>query len=84
MPKEKIEGLISQLHERIADSDTSPQQEQMLAQLQSQLEEWEGPQPPSGDIRETAEMLLEELEEDHPTASHILSEILHTLTNIGV
>lgn len=83
MPKQHIEGLITQLHERFADSDTSPQQEAMLAQMQSQLDEWEGPKP-SEDFRQTAELLLEELEEEHPTAAGIIQQIINSLSSIGV
>ena len=83
MPKQRIEGLLTQLHERFADSDTSPQQEAMLAQMQSQLAEWEGPKPPA-DFQETAELLLEELEEEHPTAAGIIAEIINTLSRIGI
>ena len=83
MPKQHIEGLLGQLHDRFADSDTSPQQEAMLAQMQSQLAEWKGPKPPA-DFEETAELLLQEIEEDHPMASKIVREIITTLGNIGV
>ena len=83
MPKQHIEGLLGELHDRFADSDTSPQQEAMLAQMQSQLAEWEGPKPPE-DFEETAELLLQEVEEDHPLASKIIREIITTLGNIGV
>lgn len=83
MPKQHIEGLISELHEKFADSDTSPQQEAMLQQMQSQLAEWEGPKP-SNDLFETAELLLQEIEEDHPTAANILRQVINALDSIGV
>jgi len=62
MPKSHIAGLLTQLHEKFADSDTSPQQEAALTRMQSQLAEWEGPKPPS-DFTETAEILLAEVED---------------------
>ena len=83
MHKRHIEGLITQLHEKFADSDTSVQQEAMLAQMQSQLAEWEGPKPP-GNFTETAELLLQEVEEDHPTAARLVREIINALNSIGV
>lgn len=83
MAKQHIEGLLTQLHERFADSDTSPQQEAMLAQMQSQLTGWDGPKPPE-DFTETAEILLQEVEEDHPTAAKLVREIINALNNIGV
>jgi hypothetical protein len=63
MPKAKVEGLLTQLHERFASSDSSPQQEALLRQLQSQLDGWDGPLPADGDIVGTAELLLEEVKE---------------------
>lgn len=83
MPKREIEGLISQLHEKFADSDTSPQQEAMLAQMQSHLAEWEGPKPDNS-FRETAELLVQELEDEHPTAAGLVREIINTLNHIGM
>lgn len=83
MPKHHIEGLITQLHERFADSDTSPEQEAMLARMKSQLAEWEGPKPPE-DFSETAEMLLQEVEEEHPKAAGLVHEIINALNSIGV
>lgn len=83
MPKQHIEGLISDLHDKFADSDTSPQQEEMLAQMQSQLAGWEGPKPPEN-FTETAEMLLQEIEDEHPKAAGVIREIINTLGNIGV
>ncbi len=43
MPKHKIDGLFTKLHEKFANSDTSPAQEALLLQLQSQLADWDGP-----------------------------------------
>lgn len=83
MPKRHIEGLITQLHDKFADSETSPQQEAMLARMRSQLAEWEGPKPPA-DFFETAEMLLQEMEEEHPKAAGLVREIINALNSIGV
>lgn len=84
MAKEKIEGLLTQLHEKFADSDTSPQQEALLQQLRSQLEEWEGPVPADGNVVNTAELLLETVEEEHPHLSRIVKEIIDVLGRIGI
>ena len=55
----------------------------MLAQMKSELAEWEGPKP-SEDFRTTAERLLQEMEEDHPRTAAVIHEIINTLNNIGV
>ncbi len=82
MPKQKIEGLISELHQRFGDDETSAEQQRLMAQLQSQLSEWDGPAAGDGDIEETARLLLKEVAERHPKAALTIREILETLANI--
>lgn len=84
MAKQKVEGLLTQLHEKFADSDTSPEQEALLLQLKSQLAEWEGPLPADGNIVTTAEMLSEEVAEKHPQLAHIVRELLDVLGRLGI
>ncbi len=84
MPKERIKGLISELHEKLSGSDSSPQQDLLMAQLQAQLDSWEGPKPADGDIKDAAEDLLEELEEKHSKATRITLEILESLGHLGL
>lgn len=83
MAREHIEGLITDLHDRLGGADNSPQQQQMLAQMRAQLADWQGDTPPDGDLRETAELLLEEVGENHPTAAKVLRDIIQTLHNAG-
>jgi hypothetical protein len=71
------------LHDKFANTETSAQQDAMIAQMQSQLADWEGPNPPR-DFRETAELLYQELEDEHPTAARLIQEVINTLTNICV
>lgn len=84
MTKAKIEGLISQLHDRIGDEQTSPEQARMLAELQGQLTGSEALNPGNGDPRTTAELLLEDIEERHPKAAMVLREIIDTLHHAGL
>jgi hypothetical protein len=83
MSKQHIEGLLSNLHEKFATSETSPQQEALMQQLRSQLTDWEGPRP-DGSVVSTAEQLVEELEEEHPHLSHAVRELLDALGKIGI
>jgi len=84
MSKPHIEGLLTQLHERFATSETSTQQEELLRQLQGQLASWEGPAPPDGNVVSTAELLLAELEEDHPHLTGVVRELIAALGRIGI
>lgn len=84
MAKPHIEGLLTQLHEKFASSDTSPQQEELLRQLRSQLVDADGPQEAGGDPLATAELLREELAEGHPHLSRAVRELIAALGNIGI
>ena len=82
MPKQKLEGLISDLHDKFGDDETSPEQARLIAQLQSQLSEWEGPEPADGDVEETARLLMQDIADKHPKAAKVVKEILETLANL--
>lgn len=84
MAKQHIEGLLTHLHAKFAASDTSPEQDALLRQLQGQLAEWEGPRPPDGSVVTTAELLLEALEEKHPQLSQVVRELITALGRIGI
>lgn len=84
MAKEQITGLVSKLHDQLTSSETSPEQEALLLQLHSQLENWEGAPAPDGSIVNTAELVLEELEDDHPQLSMVIKEIIDALGRIGI
>lgn len=84
MAKDRIEGLLQQLHEKLGDSETSAEQEQLLQQMQSHLSDWDGPLPADGNIVTTAELLLETVEERHPQLTRIVREIIDVLGRIGI
>jgi len=84
MPTEQLHGLVTQLHDQLTTSTTSPEQEALLLQLHSQLENWEGPPAPDGNIVNTAELVLEELEESHPQLALVVREIIDALGRIGI
>jgi hypothetical protein len=84
MTTEKISGLVTQLHDQITTSETSPEQEAMLLQLHSQLQNWEGAPAPDGSPITTAELVLEELEDNHPQLSLVIREIIDALARIGI
>jgi hypothetical protein len=84
MPTEHITGLVTQLHDQLTSSNTSPEQEALLLQLHSQLESWEGPPAPDGSIVNTAELVLEELEDNHPQLALVVREIIDALGRIGI
>ena len=84
MPKEKIQHLITDLHERFGDSITSPQQEALIEQLNRHVHDMNTEEPADPDFIDTVDELIKEMEVEHPAATGVLSQVLEILKNIGV
>jgi hypothetical protein len=84
MPKQKVEHLITDLHERFADDLTSPEQIALLEQVKSHIHNMNEASPADPTFLDTVERLVAEIEVEHPTAASILEQVLSTLKNIGV
>ena len=84
MPKQRIENLMTELHELFGSVDPSPEQEKLLAELDSHVHDINTQQSVNPTPLETIELLLEQLGEAHPKTSALLQELLSTLKNIGV
>lgn len=84
MTKPHIEGLLTNLHKKFAGADTSPQQEELLRELQSQLVDWDGPKSTGRDPTVTAELLAEQLDAEHPHLSAAVREVIAALSRIGI
>ena len=76
MPQQHLENLITRLHDEFSPGQNSPQQQQLLDELQNQ------PMQPS--VKDSANLLLESLEVEHPQAAGILREIIETLGRLGL
>ena len=76
MPQQHLENLITRLHDEFSPGQSSPQQQQLLSELQSQ--------PPHPSAKDSANLLLESLEVEHPQAAAILREIIETLSRLGL
>jgi hypothetical protein len=84
MPKKKIENLMTRLHDHIGDDQTSPQQQELMKQLQAHVHNMNEAQPPDPDFIDSVELLVAELEGTHPKAAAVVREILKALGNIGI
>ena len=84
MPQSKIENLMSQLHEQFGTAESSTQQQKLMRDLESHIHDSSEPAPRDPSLIESAEIMLEELGDDHPRTSAIVKELLDTLKNIGV
>ena len=84
MPKQAIQNLMSDLHERFGDDLTSPQQQNLMDQLQAHIHDLDATAPVEPGILETIDSFISQIEDEHPSAAVIVTKILETLKNIGV
>ncbi|HQQ62349.1 MAG TPA: DUF4404 family protein [Pseudomonadales bacterium] len=84
MPRQHLENLITRLHEQFGDQASSPQQQQWMAELQHHLHNRNEPDVPDPGLQDTANLLLESFEEEHPKAAGIVREIIETLGRLGL
>jgi len=84
MPKQKVQHLISELHDRFSDDLASPQQQQLLAQLQSHIHNMDDAEPVEPSFLETLDLLVAEVEIEHPHIASTLGQVIDTLKNIGI
>jgi len=84
MPKQQVQSLISDLHEKFGDDLTSPQQQALMSQLKSHIHDLNESEPVEPDFLDTIDTFINQIEDDHPNAAVIVNKILETLKNIGV
>lgn len=84
MPQEKIHALITDLHERFAGDLVSPEQQALMEQLQAHIHEKGEAGPVDPGLAETVEVLLADIEVEHPVAAGMLRQVLDLLKNIGI
>lgn len=84
MPQQKIHALISDLHERFADDLISPQQLDLMNQLKAHIHEKGEAGPVDPSLVETVEVLLTDIESEHPVAAGILRQVLDLFKNMGI
>lgn len=84
MPQQKIENLISQLHDLYGTDETSPEQQRLLADLERHVHTRGTADRPDPVPLETLETLVEEMAVEHPRTATVMRQLMETLKNIGV
>lgn len=84
MPRQHLENLITRLHEEFSPGQSSPQQQQLLEGLKHHLHNADEQVPADPSLKDSANLLLESLEVEHPQAAGILREIVETLGRLGL
>ncbi len=84
MPKEKIEGLLTEISESIGEHKCSIQQKQLLEGVERHMHDMNESDKPDPKFIDTLELLLIEFEEEHPKAYTAIQEIINTLAKMGI
>lgn len=84
MPKQRAKQLITELNERFGDSAPSPQQTDLMAQLDAHIHELGEDTPVDPSFVDAVELYLSEVESAHPQTATVIKQLVETLKNIGV
>jgi len=84
MPIDNLKALISQLHDSFGDDETSAQQQQLMQQLQTYVHDIDTAEPVPPGIIDSAEILLDEVEEGYPQTAAIIRQVISALSNMGI
>lgn len=84
MSRQEMESLMTELHELFGHEETTPQQAQLMRNLEQHIHAEGEPEMDRLDLVESMEVMVEDLEADHPRTAGVLREIMGVLRNIGV
>jgi RAB protein geranylgeranyltransferase component A len=84
MPIANLKALMIDLHDSFGDDETSSQQQQLMQQLQSYVHDIDTAEPAPPGLIESAEILIDEMEEGHPKTAAIIRQVINALGNIGI
>ncbi|MFT5421214.1 MAG: hypothetical protein ACI9D5_001969 [Candidatus Endobugula sp.] len=87
MVKHTTKNLFSDLQaslEKNPNDELSDSQRALMQQVHNHLHRSDEPEPQDLSLNETLELLLLDLEQQHPKAATLVKEILKTLENIGI
>lgn len=84
MPEQKIKNLMSELHELFGDSQVSAEQAALLKSVEDHVHSSAERDLPEPSMLESLELLVSEIEEEHPKASAVVGQIVNALKNMGI
>lgn len=84
MPQQKIENLISRLHDEFGTEEASAAQVRLMQGLKRHIHEEGTPVKEDPRLVDTLQALFEEFGDEHPGASRLLRETINALRNMGI
>ncbi len=84
MPKDQLRSLLERLRETMDETEVSEQQKELMAKVEYHIHNEGEPDPEEPTLRETVEMLIEDLSVDHPRSASVARNILEALASMGI
>lgn len=84
MPKKELKSLFDRLRENLPEGEASAQQKMLMDQIAYHLHDNDTPDPIDPSLRDSVELLIDDIETDHPKSAAIARNILETLAAIGI
>jgi len=77
MPKDHLRALLERLRSTMNEGEISPQQQELLAKVEYHIHNADEPDPEEPSLRESMEMLIEDLSVDHPRSAAMALSLIH-------
>jgi hypothetical protein len=84
MPKKELKSLFQRLRDHLPEGEASAQQKMLMEQIAFHIHDDGSPDPVDPSVRSSVEMLIEDVENDHPQSAAVARNILETLASIGI
>ncbi|MFG1497300.1 DUF4404 family protein [Saccharospirillum sp. HFRX-1] len=84
MADQELRSLMERLRATMDESEVSEQQRAMLEKLEYHLHNEGEPDPEEPSLRESVEVLIEDLSVEHPRSASVARSILEALASMGI
>ena len=84
MADQELRSLMERLRATMDESEVSEQQRAMLEKLEYHLHNEGEPDPEEPSLRESVEVLIEDLSVDHPRSASVARSVLEALASMGI
>ncbi|AJQ92991.1 hypothetical Protein YC6258_00941 [Gynuella sunshinyii YC6258] len=84
MSENQLISLYEKLRETVGNDEISEQQKHLMDKVEYHIHNQEEPDPDEPGIVDILEMLVTELETDHPKATLVVKKLLDTLSGMGI
>ncbi|PTY36973.1 hypothetical protein BGP77_06725 [Saccharospirillum sp. MSK14-1] len=84
MADQELRSLLERLRATMDESEVSEQQRAMLEKVEYHLHNEGEPDPEEPSLRESVEVLIEDLSVDHPRSASVARSVLEALASMGI